>query len=56
MSRLIILIVVVLPQPDGTDQHADLAVGDLEAEVVHGDVTVGIALRDVLEPDHQIRG
>ena len=39
-----------------TDEHTDLAVVDLEAEVVHGDVPVGIALRDVLEPDHQIRG
>ena len=40
----------------GTDKHTDLAVLDLEAEVVHSDVTVGIALRDVLEPYHQIRG
>ena len=39
-----------------TDQHADLAALHLEAQIVHGDVTVGIALRDVLEPYHQIRG
>ena len=33
MSRLIMRRVVVLPQPDGPDQHAELAVGDGQAQL-----------------------
>ena len=40
---------VVLPQPDGPDEHHELAVLDVEAEVVHGTRAVGVDLRYALE-------
>ena len=36
----------------GAHQHADLAIGDLEVEVVHGDLAARIFLADLFEPDH----
>ena len=38
--RLIIRSDVVLPQPDGPDEHGDLAGRRLEAQVVDGDGAV----------------
>ena len=35
-SPAIIRSVVVLPQPDGPDQHDELLVGDVEIDAAHG--------------------
>ena len=34
------------------DEHADLALGDLEAEIVDGKQAIGVALADRVEADH----
>ncbi len=53
-SRLIIRRVVVLPQPDGPDQHADLPARHLEVQRVHRDRPVGVPLRHAVEHDHRV--
>ena len=45
----IMLSVVDLPQARRSEQHQELAVRDIEAEVVHRDHAVGIALGDPIE-------
>ena len=42
---------VDLPQPGGADEHHELAVADLEADVVHGGDAARIDLRQVLQLD-----
>ena len=50
IMRLTIRIAVVLPQPDGPDEHADLAGRDGQREVVDGVARrAGVALDDVAE-------
>ena len=51
MIRLIIFIVVVLPQPDGPDQDGQLAGGEGQVELGDADRAVGVDLADPLEPD-----
>ena len=42
---------VVLPQPDGPDQHHELALADREDDVVDGANAAGELLRHVVEDD-----
>ena len=42
---------VDFPQPDGPDEDHELAVGDVEADVVDGREAVAVLLDDVLERD-----
>ena len=51
MIRLIIFIVVVLPQPGRPDQHGQLAGGEGQVELGHAHRAVGVDLADPLEPD-----
>jgi hypothetical protein len=37
-----------------SDQHADLAVVDVEAQLAHRELTVGIPLADRVEADHRL--
>ena len=53
MSRLIIFIVVVLPQPDGPTSTHELAGGDVEVELVHARRCRRGRLADPLQPDHR---
>ena len=50
-----ILSVVVLPQPDGPEQHADLAVRNFEVDPVERDDALAVLqelLRQLLDLDH----
>ena len=53
IRRLIILMVVVLPQPDGPTSTQISPSGDLEGEVVDRDLAVVVALGHLLQPDHR---
>ena len=46
---------VVLPQPDGTDEDEELAVLDLEVQVVDGDDVLAVPLVHVVECDGRHR-
>ena len=55
MSRLIMRSVVDLPHPDGPDEHRDLALGHLEAQVADRRGSLAREdLADVLELDHRV--
>ena len=54
IRRLIIFSVVDLPQPDGPTSTTQLAVPDLEVELVDGDRAVVVGLADAFEPDHRL--
>ena len=51
MSRLIIFIVVVLPQPDGPTSTVSSPRGEGQVELGDADGAVGVALADPLQPD-----
>ena len=57
MSRLIIFIVVVLPQPDGPTRTQISPAGTVEGEVAHGRrIGPRVGLADVLEVDDRAAG
>ena len=43
---------VDLPEPDGTDEEDELALQDLEGEVLQGDDIAFVRLGDVFETNH----